>query len=88
VQSNVIISNLNVTGKIYIENLVDSTKLLDLDDLILNDEENVVVTGTKTFLSNVHIAKNLEIRTAIINGHSVRDFITLDTEQILPSEYK
>lgn len=79
-------TTLYVTGNVYVEESINGTKWSELDDLILKNEENVRVTGVKTFLGNVHIMDNLTITTGLINGHSTRDFITLDTEQKIPSE--
>ncbi|OXU21662.1 hypothetical protein TSAR_016063 [Trichomalopsis sarcophagae] len=83
VQSNAMFTNLYISGNVYVKNSINGTNWLKLNDLILDGEDDVLITGTKTFLENVHIVGNLEIKTGIINNHSVRDFMTLDTRQIL-----
>lgn len=87
VQSNAMFTNLYISGNVYVKNSINGTDWLKLNDLILEGEDNILVTGTKTFLGNVHIVGNLEIKTGIINNHIVRDFITLDSRQILRSKY-
>ena len=88
VQSNTRFTTLYVSGKIYVENLVNGTGWAEFDDLILDNEEDIIITGSKIFLDNVAVNGNIEIKTGIINGHSVNDFVTIDTRQILPSKLK
>lgn len=87
IQSPATINKLYVSGKVYVQNSIDGIEWSELDDLILKTDENVKVTGIKTFPDNVHIKGNLEIRSGIINGHSIENFITVDTRQIMPSMF-
>ncbi|KAJ8668656.1 hypothetical protein QAD02_010319 [Eretmocerus hayati] len=82
VQSNVELTTLHVTGKVYIQNSIAGVKWSELDDLVMKDEEIVQIAGVKTFLNHVHVAHKLDIDTRRINGHLRDNFVTLDTAQI------
>ncbi|XP_058805906.1 uncharacterized protein LOC131672587 [Phymastichus coffea] len=85
VQSNAMFRNLYVSGKVYVENLIDGIEWSEIDDLILKDDESAIVTGTKIFSNNVRILGNIEITTNLINEHPIKNFITLDSRQIMPN---
>ncbi|XP_076237942.1 female sterile (1) Nasrat [Calliopsis andreniformis] len=88
VSSNIIFSSLTVLGNVTFENALLDGRRLNFEDLLLKTEENVEITGTKTFLGNVGIGSNLTIMSGMINGHSMDDFVTLDTDQELPNLQK
>lgn len=77
--------NLNVLGNVTFETLFMNKRSLNFGDLLLRTEENVEITGTKTFLGDVHMKANVTITSGMVNGHLLNEFMTLDTEQELPS---
>nr|XP_034171205.1 uncharacterized protein LOC117600218 [Osmia lignaria] len=77
--------NLNVLGNVTFETLFMNKRSLNFGDLLLRTEENVEITGTKTFLSDVHMKANVTITSGIVNGHLLNEFVTLNTEQELPN---
>lgn len=85
ISSNILFYNLNVSGNITFDRLIINNTEVDLGDLLLKTDENVVITGTKTFLKNVEMRSNVTITSGMINGHHVDEFVTLDTDQVFPS---
>lgn len=85
ISSDILFYNLNVSGNITFDRLVIDNTEVDLGDLLLRTDENVVITGTKTFLKNVEMRSNVTITSGMINGHHVDEFVTLDTDQVFPS---
>lgn len=84
VLSNIIFSNLTVLGNVTFDSVFMDARLLNFEDLLLKTEENVEITGTKTFLGHVGIGSNLTIQSGVINGHFMNEFATLDTDQEFP----
>lgn len=85
ITSDIIFSNLTVLGNVIFENLFLNKNLLHFDDLLLETDENVEITGTKTFLGNVGMKGNVTITSGLINGHPIEDFATTNTFQEFPS---
>lgn len=85
ISSNILFYNLNVSGNITFDRLIINNTEVDLGDLLLKTDENVVITGTKTFLKNVEMRSNVTITSGMINGHHMDEFVTLDTDQVFPS---
>lgn len=85
ISSDILFYNLNVSGNITFDRLIINNTEVDLGDLLLRTDENVVITGTKTFLKNVEMRSNVTITSGMINGHHVDEFVTLDTDQAFPS---
>lgn len=85
ISSDILFYNLNVSGNVTFDRLIINNTEVDLGDLLLRTDENVVITGTKTFLKNVEMRSNVTITSGMINGHHVDEFVTLDTDQVFPS---
>nr|XP_031838334.1 uncharacterized protein LOC116429477 [Nomia melanderi] len=85
ITSHIIFSNLTVVGNIIFENLFHTKNPLHFDDLLLKTDENVKITGTKTFLGNVGMRGNVTITSGLINGHPIEDFATTNTYQEFPN---
>ncbi|KAG7197315.1 hypothetical protein KM043_018433 [Ampulex compressa] len=84
VTSNVDIMNLRVLGNIIVEEKIGDKTWSDFDDILLKTEKSAEITGNKTFLGHVAINSNLTITSGMINGRSIEEFVTLDTEQDFP----
>ncbi|XP_043789658.1 uncharacterized protein LOC122713359 [Apis laboriosa] len=85
ISSDILFYNLNVSGNVTFDRLIINNTEVDLGDLLLRTDENVVITGTKTFLKNVEMRSNVTITSGMINGHHVDEFVTLDTDQVFPN---
>ncbi|CAK9817947.1 hypothetical protein ANTQUA_LOCUS9611 [Anthophora quadrimaculata] len=83
--SDIIFMNLNVLGNVTFNTAFMSKRPLNLVDLLLKTDENVEITGTKTFLGNVGILSNITITSGLVNGHFLDEFVTLDTDQEFPN---
>lgn len=85
ISSNILFYNLNVSGNVTFDRLIINNTEMDFGDLLLKTDENVVITGTKTFIKNVEMRSDVTITSGMINGHHVDEFVTLDTDQVFPS---
>lgn len=88
VTANITVANLTILGDVEVENSLGDTTWSELEDLVKIDEGKVEITGKKIFLAHVQVAEDLIIDKGIINGHSIDEFVTLDTDQELPCEYQ
>lgn len=84
--TNVVFAELKIIGDLKVENSLNGTTWSALDDLVSREDEIVEITGHKAFLSEVEVGSELIITNQRINGHALEDFVTLDTDQTLPSE--
>lgn len=84
--SDVSFLNLNVFGNVTFNTFFMNKRPLNLRDLLLRNEENVEITGKKTFLGNVELKSNVTITSGMVNGHFLNEFVTMDTDQELPSK--
>lgn len=85
ISSDAIFRNLKVAGRIFVRDSLNGTNWLDFDDLLLNGDGNAIITGAKTFLGDVQIRGDLNVKSRMVNGHFVDEFVTTDTEQEFPS---
>ncbi|KOC67832.1 hypothetical protein WH47_12162 [Habropoda laboriosa] len=85
ISSDVTFLNLNVLGNVTFDTAFMNRRLLNLGDLLLKTEENVEITGTKTFLGNVGMLSNVTITSGLVNGHFLDEFVTRDTDQEFPN---
>ncbi|XP_017890059.1 uncharacterized protein LOC108630960, partial [Ceratina calcarata] len=85
ISSDIRFINLTVSGDVTFDTLFMDKKLLNLNDLLLKTEENVEITGTKTFLGKVEMKSDVTITSGMINGHLIEEFVTYDTEQTFPN---
>ncbi|XP_076299870.1 female sterile (1) Nasrat [Lasioglossum baleicum] len=85
IESHVIFANLTVLGNVIFDKAFYKQRPLNLDDLLLKDDEDAKITGTKTFLGNVEMKSNVTITSRSINGHSIEEFATTDTDQEFPN---
>ncbi|KZC06056.1 hypothetical protein WN55_07142 [Dufourea novaeangliae] len=85
VPSFIILSNLTVLGNVIFDKLFLNKRPLNFEDLLLKTDENVKITGTKTFLGNVGMKSDVAITSGMINGHAMKEFVTLDTDQEFPN---
>ena len=68
-----------------VQDSIDETEWSKFDDLISKDDEVVEITGRKTFLEQVQVESPFNIWLEKINSRLIQEFLTLDTEQELPS---
>ncbi|XP_053973610.1 uncharacterized protein LOC128873789 [Hylaeus volcanicus] len=88
VEADIIFTDITVLGNVTFDKLFVNKRPLNFEDLLLKTEENVMITGTKTFLRDVCMTSNVTITSGIINGHFMNEFVTLDTDQELPNLIK
>lgn len=79
--------NLCVKGNIIVENSAKKRTLQDFNDIIRKTDESVLITGKKTFLSNVEIDSKLIVSSKMYNGHLIDEYATLSGEQEFPSKF-
>ncbi|KAF7383967.1 hypothetical protein HZH68_014724 [Vespula germanica] len=82
VSSNIIFYDLIVLGDVRLEDSINGKYWSDFDDLLSKNDSKVEIVGTKTFTGNVAIDGSIYIASDAINGHSVEEFVTLDTDQV------
>ncbi|CAL7939823.1 unnamed protein product [Xylocopa violacea] len=85
ISSDITFFNLNVLGNVTFDTLLINKRLVNLDDLLLRTDEQVEITGTKTFLGNVGMKSNVIVNSGMINEHLLEEFVTLDTDQTFPN---
>nr|XP_003700076.1 PREDICTED: uncharacterized protein LOC100883089 [Megachile rotundata] len=87
ISNDVTFLSLNILGNVTFDNFFMNQQLFDFRDLLLKTEENVEITGTKTFLSDVRM-KSLHITSGLVNERPMDEYVTLDTEQEFPNLVK
>lgn len=73
-------------GDIVVQDSINGKTWLDLDDLLLKTENDAIITGNKIFLNGVNLKSNVNIRSELINGHLLTEFVTLDSNQQFQSK--
>ncbi|XP_043288251.1 uncharacterized protein fs(1)N [Venturia canescens] len=85
VTADVRVTNLTIIGDLVLQDSLNHTTWFELDDLLTIEDENVEITGHKSFLNDVEVHGDLVIGRQTINGHSIEEFVTLDTDQEFPN---
>ncbi|XP_078052187.1 female sterile (1) Nasrat [Augochlora pura] len=85
ITADVIFTDLTVLGNITFQKIFFNKRPLNFGDLLLKTDVNAKITGTKTFHGDVVMKSNLTITSGLINGHSMDEFVTTDTEQEFPN---
>ncbi|KAL2738006.1 hypothetical protein V1478_002092 [Vespula squamosa] len=82
VSSNIVFYDLIVLGNIRLEDSINGKYWSDFDDLLSKNDSKIEIVGTKTFTGNVAIDGSIYIASDSINGRSIEEFVTLDTDQV------
>ncbi|XP_076659708.1 female sterile (1) Nasrat [Halictus rubicundus] len=85
IKSHITFTDLTVLGNVIFDKAFYKKRPFNLDDLLLKTDVDAKITGTKRFLGNVEMRSNLTITSGSINGHSMEEFVTTDTDQEFPN---
>ncbi|XP_011310708.1 uncharacterized protein fs(1)N isoform X2 [Fopius arisanus] len=85
IMSPVTFRRLKVERKVQVNQALNNKTWETFNDLVNNNEAVVEIRGKKIFKGPVVIKPKINITRGIINGHLLREFMTLDTAQELPN---
>ncbi|XP_066602800.1 uncharacterized protein fs(1)N isoform X2 [Prorops nasuta] len=83
-RSDITFVNLIIKENIVVEESLNDLKWSDFDDILLKTDKNAKITGKKTFANEVKIS-SANIKSNLINGHLIEEFVTKNTLQKLPN---